>query len=175
MPKLSEFGQFAIEFEIQVKAAGAQSVTSALDFGKTYMRQYIIEGSPTGSEGHDAKNAANGYPDGARIGNVSYDEWPAQPNPGNMYRSVQAENAKIKGANISGRFGWIGNQQDYFLQQDSGNYKTGKRMGMGLINGTSGGSKGVLQELGAAVASENNLRTVAKQNGFIVSGGGSWS
>ena len=61
------------------------------------------------------------------------------------------------------------------MQQDSGNYKVGKRMGMGLINKTAGSSKGVLQELGAAVASENNLRMVAKQNGFTVSGGGTWS
>lgn len=175
MPKLSEFGSFATEFEIQVKAAGAKSVSSAVDFGKSYMRQYIMEDSPTGSEGHDAKNAANGYPDGSRIGNATYGEWPAQPSPGNMYRSVQKQDAVIKGQGITGKFGWIENQEDYFLQQDSGNYKTGKRMGMGLINTTAGGSRGVLQELGAAVASENNLRMVAKENGFIVSGGGTWS
>ena len=175
MPKLSEFGRFAIEFEIEVKAAGAKSVSSAVDFGKSYMREYIMEGSPTGSTGHAAKNAANGYPEGSRLGNAAYGDWPIQPNPGNMYRSVQKQDAVIKGQSITGRFGWINNQEDYFTKQDSGTYGVGKRIGMGLINKAAGNSKGVLQELGAAVASENNLRMVAKQNGFLVSGGGTWA
>ena len=175
MPKLSEFGSFATEFEIRVKAAGAKSVSSAVDFGKSYMREYIMQDSPTGSAGHEAKNAANGYPSGSRLGNSSYGDWPAQPNPGNMFRSVQKQDAVIKGESITGRFGWIDNKEDYFIQQDAGNYGVGKRMGMGLLNGAVGNSKGVLQEFGAAVASENNLRMVAKENGFIVSGGGTWS
>lgn len=174
MPKLSEFGRFAIEFEIQVKAAGAKSVSSAVDIGKATMREFIMADSPTGSEGHNDKNSVNGYPEGSRLGNASYGEWPTQPNPGNMYRSVQKQDAVIKGEGIMGKFGWIDNQDEYFKKQDAGTYGVGKRWGMGLINYPGSGSKGTEHKLIAAIAAEENLRTVAKQNGFTISGGGSW-
>jgi hypothetical protein len=174
MPKLSEFASFAVEFEIQVKAAGAKSVSSAVDIGKATMCEFIMADSPTGSEGHNDKNSVNGYPEGSRLGNASYGEWPTQPNPGNMYRSVQKQDAVIKGEGIMGKFGWIDNQDEYFKKQDAGTYGVGKRRGMGLINFPGPRSKGTEHKLIAAIAAEENLRTVAKQNGFTISGGGSW-
>jgi hypothetical protein len=45
---------------------------------------------------------------------------------------------------------------------------------MGLINFPGPRSKGTEHKLIAAIAAEENLRTVAKQNGFTISGGGSW-
>lgn len=174
MPKLSEFGSYATAFQIKVKAAGAMSVSAALDEGKNYMRLYIAEGSPTGSEWHDLKNDTNGYSAGSRMGNMDSSIGPTHTDAGNMFRSVQSEDATVKGSNISGRFGWISNQEGYFLQQDSGHYKTGKQMGMGLINTSHSSSRGVLQELGAAVASEEALRSTAISKGFKISGGSSW-
>lgn len=173
MPKLSDFTAYATNWTIQVKKAGALSVGAALDEGARYMRQYIAEGSPTGSDWHTMKNEANGYSDGARIGNLD-PKWNVHPDAGNMFRSVQAEDAVVKGDQISGRFGWIRNQDEYFVKQDVGNYGTGKQIGMGLINKAQKSSKGVLQDLGAAVAAEETLREQAKINGFRVTGGGEW-
>ena len=175
MPKLAEFDGFAMDYAIRAKAVAATAVSAALDAGAAYMREYIAGGSPTGSSWHDLKNEANGYPAGSRMGNTNPALGATHADAGNMFRSVQAEDARVTSDTISGRFGWIGNQQDYFLQQDSGHYKVGKQTGMGLLNKAERSSKGVLQEIGAAVAAEEKLRSEARAGGFKITGGGSWS
>lgn len=173
MPKLQEFATYTTEWTIKIKKAGAMSVSAALDEGAAYMRQYIAEGSPTGSDWHTMKNEANGYSEGARIGNTD-SRWTTQPDAGNMFRSVQAEDALVERNKISGRFGWIKNQEEYFAKQDAGNYGVGMQKGMGLINKKQNTSKGVIQKLGATIAAEETLRQQAKLNGFKISGGGAW-
>jgi hypothetical protein len=175
VPKLTEFNGAMINWTIKVKAAGAMSVSEALDDGAAYMRKFIAADSPTDTPWHALKNAENGYPGGSRMGNQvggPNGNWEVHPDAGNMFRSVQAENAKVSKSEISGRFGWIANQEDYFVQQDAGNYGVGSKVGMGLINKKRG--KKVLQNLGAAVSAEETLRTAAKQNGFKLSGNGTW-
>ena len=168
MPKLQEFDGAMINWTIRVKAAGAMSVSAALDEGADYMRKYIAEDSPTLTSWHEQKNAINGYPYGSRIGNANPGIGPVQDNPGNMFRSVQAEDARVTSTKISGKFGWIENQEEYFKQQDAGTYGVGKKIGMGLINK---GNK-TLQNFGAMVAAEEKLRSAGKANGFKISGSG---
>lgn len=168
MPNLQDFRGAMINWTIKVKAAGAMAVSAALDEGADYMREHIAEGSPTGTSWHEQKNAINGYPYGSRIGNANPGIGPVQDNPGTMFRSVQAEDAKVTNTKISGKFGWIKNREDYFAQQDAGTYGVGKNVGMGLINK----GKKTVHNVGAKIVVEEKLRSSAKANGFSVSGTG---
>jgi hypothetical protein len=177
MPKLADFSGATQIFINQVVAAAGSAVKETTEYGADYMRKFIAEGSPTGSTWHQKKNTENGYPSGSRMGNANPSVGPVQENPGNMYRSVSAmgpATAPDK-SKIVGLFGWIDADKNpanqYFVDQDTGNYHTGKHMGMGLLNGRTGDSRGVLQKFGAMVAAQGAFETAMKSAGFTRSGG----
>lgn len=177
MPKLADFHALTEAFISQVVAAGGSAVKETTEYGMDYMRQFIMEGSPTGSNWHQKKNAENGYPDGSRIGNTNPSVGAVHMNAGNMYRSVNAIGPAIAPdrSRIIGLFGWIDADKNpanqYFVDQDTGNYHTGKHIGMGLLNGRSGDSRGVLQNFGAMVAAQGKFESAMKSAGFTRSGG----
>ena len=177
MPKLIDFAQYTQAFVKEVVAAGAGAVKQTSDFGANYMRKFIIEGSPTGSAWHEKKNAENGYPAGSRIGNTNPASGEVQLNAGNMWRAVESAGPAIAPDNskIIGLFGWIDSDKNpsnvYFVEQDSGNYHTGKHIGMGLLNDRMGDSRGVLQKFGAMVAAQGELEKSMKSAGFVRSSG----
>lgn len=177
MPKLKDFEASLLPFVKSVVAAGSSSVKETIDYGANYMRKYIIEGSPTGSAWHDNKNATNGYPAGSRVGNTNPTIGDVHMDAGNMWRAVESVGPSVAPDNskIIGLFGWVDADKvasnAYFVEQDSGNYHTGKHIGMGLLNTRMGDSRGVLQNFGAMMAAQNQLESSMKSKGFLVSGG----
>lgn len=177
MPKLMDFSKYAEAFTSQVVAAAGGAVKETVDFGANYMRRFIIEDSPTGSAWHEKKNAENGYPAGSRVGNTNPSVGEVHLNAGNMWRAVESAGPSIAPdkSKIIGLFGWIDSDKnpsnEYFVMQDSGNYHTGKHIGMGLLNGRTGDSRGVLQKFGAMVAAQGQLEKSMKSAGFSRTGG----
>jgi hypothetical protein len=171
-----EFDGYSVTFIKQVVSAGGQALKETIDSGAEYMRKFILEGSPTGSPWHDNKNARNGYPQGSRIGNTDPSIGDVHMDAGNMLREVDALGPAVSPDNskIVGLFGWIDSDKvasnAYFVEQDSGNYHTGKHIGMGLLNSATGDSRGVLQNFGAMMAARNQLETSMKSKGFRSSG-----
>ena len=175
MPNLNEFDSYANIFHNQVLIAGSRSVNVAIDAGADFMREAIVNGSPTGHPWHAAKNAANGFPDGARIGNrvpFMYKGFASEIDykSGNMLKSVTTMGPVTSGdrSKIAGLFGWIdpSAEDSYFVQQDTGKYGVGKQVGMGLLNvGNKSGKK-----FAAMMAAQTTLESEAIKNGFKVSG-----
>lgn len=182
MPKLSEFSNSILGYAIEIVKTSEKVVDDSARFGAKYMRDYIREGSPTGSKWHDMKNEINGYAYGARIGGTisgSQDgaSFLASDRPRRMLGAVASTIYKVEGGKISANYGWIKDQQKYFLLQDTGGYikkargrgKTG--MGMGLLNSAAdGGGKDTLQKLGAYYATNDYFVKRMKTEGFKASG-----
>lgn len=177
MPRISEFPNYAEAFAKVVKEAGSKVVESGINDGAEYMRRVISGEASTGHPWHAAKNAANGYATGARIGNTvafKYKKYTSEidPHAGNMLNSVSSLGPAVNpdGSKIVGLFGWIdpSAEDEYFLQQDTGKYGVGNQVGMGLLNKGNKTSRNMAAGLAAEVAMEKEAKTL----GFKVSGGG---
>ncbi len=173
MPKLTEFDSYAKLFHNQVLVAGARTVNAAIDESADFMREVISGGSPTGHPWHAAKNAANGYEPGARIGNkvpFMYKGYASEVDPksGNMLNSVKTMGPTTNGdgSKIVGLFGWIDNEEAYFGQQDTGKYGVGKGVGMGLLNEGAKSSR----KFAAMMTAQLVLEREGAKNGFKVTG-----
>jgi hypothetical protein len=157
MPRLEAFAGVSQGWINQIAAISSAAVGDAIEEGAEFMRDAILD-SPTSHPWHARKNAANGFPAGARIGNTDPSFGDVDPNSGNMLASVSTL-GPVKsggGSEIVGLFGWIDNEEEYFIEQDTGSYDVGAAMGMGLLNGRS--SRGnVLRDYGAKVAAEQRL------------------
>jgi len=157
MPKLDAFTGVSQGWINQLSEVAAASVRDSIEEGAQFMRDAILD-SPTSHPWHTRKNRANGFGDGARIGNTNPEFGEVDPNSGNMLRSVSTLGPakSASGSEIVGLFGWIDNEEEYFIKQDTGSYDVGAAMGMGLLNGRS--SRGnVLRDYGAKVAAEQKL------------------
>jgi hypothetical protein len=165
MPKLDAFpgvsrGWINIMFAISTAA-----VKDAIDEGAKFMRDGIQD-SPTGTPWHLNKNRANGFADGARIGNRSASFGETDPNSGLMLSSVStAGPVRSGGSNVEGFFGWVDVKEPYFLLQDVGNYGVGKQTGMGLLNQTMKPNTSITQ-YGAAVSAQQSLIKSLKASGL---------
>lgn len=174
MPKLSEFPSASKVWQKQLLAVGVKSISTAMNEGADFMREAITD-SPTGHSWHLRKNAANGFPDGARIGNANSSFGEVDPNSGNMLNSVSTvgPSASGQGDSVVGFFGWMdateNNDSFYFAAQDAGNYDVGKQKGMGLLNGPTEGSS-VLREFGAQVVAEESLIKTLTAAGLKLTG-----
>lgn len=180
MPNIQEFPSYLMVFVKDSLSKATGVYTESAKFGSKYM-QDAIKDSPTGRVWHELKNMLNGYPSGARIGsaketNIGYRIFMETENPGQMLRSVEFAPTKQQGLKAVSQFGWINNQKDYFLAQDTGSYidstSGGKPsgVGMGLLNVKSGGGRKTLRNLGAYNATKNHLIDEMKKQGFTISG-----
>lgn len=176
MPKLSAFPGISRGWINQVSAISAGAVKDGIEAGAEFMREAILD-SPTTHPWHIRKNEANGFAPGARIGNTNPSFGEVDPNSGNMLKSVSTLGPakSAGGSHVVGLFGWIDAQENgrdyYFALQDSGDYKVGAGMGMGLINGPAGGAGGVLRQYGAKVAAEQVVTKSLLSAGFKYTGG----
>jgi hypothetical protein len=168
MPRLDAFPAVSQGWINQVTAVSTAAVKDAIAEGADFMRKGI-ENSPTGTNWHSDKNAANpGFPDGARIGNrnPNFGTEPIDPNSGLMLASVSTVGpVKSSASSIEGFFGWVDDKEPYFLLQDVGNYSVGNQSGMGLINQAINPQAGVKQ-YGAALASQQSLIKSLKAAGL---------
>lgn len=158
MPRLAEFSGISQGWINQLSAVAVASVREAIDEGAQFMRDAILD-SPTDDPmgWHIKKNMANGFPAGARIGNTDPGIGDIDPNSGLMLNSVDtAGPLRTKPSEIVGFFGWIDTKKEYFLDQDTGDYKVGAEVGMGLLN-AGAGKGGALRDYGAKVAAEQKL------------------
>lgn len=154
---------------------GQEIVNESIDAGHDFMREVISGDASTGHPWHAAKNAANGFEPGARIGNkvpFMYKGYASEidPKSGNMLSSVKKLGPATSpdGKNIVGLFGWIDAEPGdaYFIQQDKGTYAVGNKVGMGLLNE----GRNSPRKYAAAQASEQAMIRSAKNFGFKVSG-----
>lgn len=177
MPKLEAFSGVSQGWINQVTAVASAAVKDGIEEGARFMREAILD-SPTTHPWHARKNAANGFPTGARIGNrvMSEDLGEIDPNSGNMLNSVSTHGPFRSGGQgqIAGAFGWIDAQESgkdyYFILQDTGGYEVGAAMGMGLLNGKASGAGGVLRDYGAKVAAEQKVVRSLLSAGFKTGG-----
>jgi hypothetical protein len=148
-------------------AISSAAVKDAIEEGADFMRDAIMD-SPTSHPWHLRKNAANGFPAGARIGNRSESFGDVDPNSGKMLASIASQGPLRSGSNseVLGLFGWLNTQEDYFLDQDNGNYGVGAAMGMGLLNAKAPGAGGVLRKYGATMAAKESLIKSLKASGL---------
>lgn len=166
MPKLDAFPGVAQGWVNIILAISSAAVKDAIEEGADFMRDAIMD-SPTSHPWHLRKNAANGFPSGARIGNTNPDFGDVDPNSGKMLASIASQGPlrSGSGSEVLGLFGWLNTQEDYFIDQDTGGYDVGAAMGMGLLNGRS--SRGnVMRKYGAAVASQQSLIKSLKASGL---------
>jgi hypothetical protein len=166
MPKLDAFPRVAQGWVNLILAVSTSAVKEAIAEGADFMRDAIMD-SPTSHPWHLRKNAANGFPTGARIGNTNPTFGDVDPNSGKMLASIASEGPlrSGSGSEVLGLFGWLNTQEDYFIDQDTGGYDVGAAMGMGLLNGRS--SRGnVMRKYGAAVASQQSLIKSLKAAGL---------
>jgi hypothetical protein len=171
MPKLQAFSGISQGWINQVTAIATGAVKDAIEKGADFMRDGIKD-SPTGSTWHKNKNNANGFPDGARIGNKNPAFGEVDSKSGLMLASVSSAGPvrTSGGSSVEGFFGWIDTKESYFLLQDVGNYKVGKQTGMGLLNETMKSNSSITQ-MGAKVAAEQRLTKSMLSAGFKLSGG----
>jgi len=159
MPKIEEFPVYTKNITTQVITLSAGALKVGSESGADYMKQFIEAGSPTGTRWHIRKNDAAGT-DGARITSRT------------MLDAVGSTAPAASGQKIVTKFGWVKNQQTYFLDQDTGGYwhsAYGKPsgVGMGLLNmAQDGGGKSTLRVLGAYNKSVNDFIAEMKRLGF---------
>jgi hypothetical protein len=167
MPKLDDFPGVSQGWVNLILAISSAAVKDAVDEGADFMRDAIMD-SPTSHPWHLRKNAANGFPSGARIGNRDESFGDVDPNSGKMLSSVASQGPirSGSGSEVLGLFGWLNTQEDYFIDQDSGGYDVGAAMGMGLLNSRAQGAGGVLRKYGAAVAAQQSLIKSLKSSGL---------
>lgn len=159
MPKLEQFSGVTQNWINQLVAVSNEAIKDSIEKGADHMREVILD-SPTGTDWHADKNAANGFSPGQpRIGNKNPSFWEVDENSGNMLNSVTTLGPARSGSGstIVGMFGWVdaneGGSDYYFVLQDTGNYKVGNQKGMGLLNV---GNK-TTEKYGAKVVAEETL------------------
>lgn len=166
MPNINEFASYLNNHAKSAITIAVNGLKSSANAGSDFMRDVIANSASTGTEWHRNKNLLNGYAVGARIGSkIRIGRYGPSKNPGNMLRSVGVSDPVQSGETVNVRFGWVTNQESYFAQQDTGDYKDGG-VGMGLLNAVDG-AKG----LSAALHAEAHLIKLMKAAQFKVSGG----
>ena len=172
MPRLEAFNGVSQGWINMIGALGKAAVADAIKDGADFMKEAILD-SPTTHPWHARKNAANGFPSGARIGNTNPSEGEVDPNSGKMLDSVSSMGPvkSASGSEIVGFYGWVDAREDYFIKQDTGGYEVGAAMGMGLLNPKASGAGGVIRDYGAAVAARESLVKSLKAGGLKVTGG----
>jgi hypothetical protein len=166
VPRLEAFPSVSQGWVKLILAVSTSAVKDAIAEGADFMRDAIMD-SPTSHPWHLRKNAANGFPTGARIGNTNPVFGDVDPNSGKMLASIASEGPlrSGSGSEVLGLFGWLNTQEDYFIDQDTGGYEVGAAMGMGLLNDrTSRGN--VMRKYGAAVASQQSVIKSLKAAGL---------
>jgi hypothetical protein len=159
MPSIKSFNGVSQGYVNLITVLSKTAVADSIRVGAEYMKEAILD-SPTSHPWHARKNAANGFPSGARIGNQNSMFWDdVDSNSGKMLASVDFSGpvTSASGSEIAGLYGWVNNQEDYFIDQDSGGYDVGAAMGMGLLNEKAGGAGGVLRKYGARNAASSSL------------------
>jgi hypothetical protein len=171
MPRLAEFDSFTQGYINLISAVATAAVADSIKTGAEFMREGILDSNTT-HPWHAKKNAANGFPAGARIGNKNESFGEVDPNSGKMLASVDSSGPvkSASGTQIAGIYGWINVQEDYFIEQDNGSYIVGAGMGMGLINGKGPGAGGVLRKYGARNAASGTLIKSMLAAGFKYTG-----
>jgi hypothetical protein len=154
-----------------VRALSTTAVGDSIKTGAEFMREGILDSNTT-HPWHAKKNAANGFPAGARIGNTNESFGEVDPNSGKMLASVDSSGPtrSASGSKIAGIYGWINVQEDYFVEQDNGSYIVGAGMGMGLLNEKGPGAGGVLRKYGARNAASGSLIKSMLAAGFKYTG-----
>jgi hypothetical protein len=171
MPRLESFNGVSQGWINLIGALGKAAVADAIKDGADFMKEAILD-SPTTHPWHARKNAANGFPAGARIGNKNPSFGEVDPNSGKMLNSVSSM-GPIKspsGSEIVGAYGWVDAREDYFIKQDTGGYEVGAAMGMGLLNPKAPGAGGVIRDYGAAVAARESLVKSLRASGLKMTG-----
>lgn len=155
-----------------ITALGTAAVADSIKEGADFMKEAILD-SPTTHPWHARKNAANGFPSGARIGNKDPEIGEVDPNSGKMLNAVTSVGParSASGSEIVGFYGWVDAREEYFIKQDTGGYEVGAAMGMGLLNGKANGAGGVIRNYGAAVAARESLIKSLKASGLKMTGG----
>jgi hypothetical protein len=158
MPNLQAFNGVSQGYVNLILALGKTAVADSIKVGAAFMVEAIND-SPTTHPWHARKNEANGFPSGARIGNTNPMFGEVDPNSGKMLASVDSSGPVVSasGSEIAGIYGWINTQEDYFIDQDNGDYIVGAGMGMGLLNEKAAGAGGVLRKYGARNAASSSL------------------
>lgn len=166
MPSLSDFSSYMGKYSQGVTQSAQEAYKSAAMKGSAFMKAVISDGAPTGTRWHLEKNAANRYGAGARIGSkVEFQGYAPSAAPGTMLDSVERGSIEQNGRGFSVSFGWLNRKEQYFGQQDLGNYRP-NGVGMGLLNkGANGG-----RDMGAALAAEAELMKKMKSAKFKVKG-----
>lgn len=181
MPKLSEFKNFTMEFRKNVIYTSTNNMRESSKHGAEYMRSFIKGNSHTGSPWHNMKNDINGYAPGSRIGGavleqVGFRTFEPSAHPGRMLGAVDSGKLSQSGQKLSINYGWLKQQQNYFILQDNGDYKAtaglkSRGVGMGLLNEKSGSGRSTLQHLGAFNSTNNFFIKAMVNSGFTISGG----
>ena len=156
MPRLDAFTGVSQRWINQIAAVASGAVKDTIEAGAEFMREGINDRS-TGTPWHLEKNQANGFDDGARIGNRNPMVGEVDPHSGQMLASINTA-GPIRtngGSNVEGFFGWIDTKEPYFLLQDVGNYGVGDEVGMGLLNKAMNNDS--ITQMGAYVAAKQRL------------------
>jgi hypothetical protein len=171
MPSIKSFNGVSQGYINLISAVGTAAVADSIKTGAEFMREGILDSNTT-HPWHAKKNAANGFPSGARIGNTNPSFGEVDPNSGNMLASVSSSGPtrSASGTEIAGIYGWINSTEDYFIEQDNGSYGVGAGMGMGLLNGKGPGAGGVLRNYGAKNAASTSLVKSMLSAGFKYKG-----
>ena len=168
MPSLDTFGSFMTEYSQEVTKKAEEAYKAAAMKGSATMKAFIAAGSPTNDPKgwHKAKNLANGYDEGARIGSkIEFRGYAPSAAPGTMLDSVERGAVETNKNTIKVSFGWLNRKEKYFGQQDLGNYRP-NGVGMGLLNEGQNTSK----KMHAALEAEAELLKKMKAAKFGVKG-----
>ena len=170
MPNLTAFPSVAQGWIDGVVKISSSAVSEGIRAGADYMREGIND-RPTGTKWHLDKNAANGFDSGARIGNANPDfgTLGVDPNSGLMLASVSSSGPMKSGDAVTGSYGWLDVQKDYFLLQDVGNYGLGNESGMGLLNIAQKPTEAV-EQMGAVLEAERVVAKAMLAAGFKYTG-----
>jgi hypothetical protein len=171
MSNLQSFNGVSQGYVNLVMAIGTAAISDSIKTGADYMREGILN-SPTTHPWHARKNEASGFQPGARKGNINPSFGEVDPNSGRMLESVDSSGPvrSASGSEIAGIYGWINIKEDYFIEQDSGDYIVGAGMGMGLLNEKAPGAGGVLRKYGAKNAASSSLIKSMLRAGFKYTG-----
>lgn len=89
----------------------AEAVSVAVTDGASVMKQNIMTRGTNRDWGKDWPSRAHGRKSGSTT---------ARYDTGEMVNSVQSTMTDVSPSHVSGEFGWLYNQQDYFIYQDYG-------------------------------------------------------
>jgi hypothetical protein len=166
VPSISNFSSYMAKYSKEVTQKAQEAYKSAAMVGSAFMKAVISDGAPTGTRWHLEKNIANRYGTGARIGSrIQFQGYAPSAAPGTMLRSVERGSIEQSPGGFSVAFGWLNKKEEYFGQQDLGNYRP-NGVGMGLLNKGSNGGR----DMGAALAAEAELMKKMKSAKFKVKG-----